>query len=384
MNSVWILEKCKGLFFRLRYLKKTIKGYFKANTNGFIPIIDISEKNKLKGIVISCRLTGGLGDYIIESKLIEELMQFPVERVDVYCENIIFGKAVFNENDILSIKYAPQYYFSLEKYDMAIMIEHYVHIHSYNAKRLLEICPELLEKIEFIKKNWEEWYVNIPEQCFREKVHFERCKILGMDRWTEMRMKGAFEIINKIIYIPLREEGLKRFKSYELKEKEYITLNYGADLMWKSGMQVKVWPLAYYNEFIKAFRNQYPNIRIVQIGNKNSARMEKADCYVMGEDLETVKWVLKNSRLHIDCEGGLVHMATQLQTKCAVLFGPTPEHMYAYEQNINIRSDKCSACMGVCDTWAFSCYRNMQKPACMYGIKPSDLLEKITDYMVAN
>jgi ADP-heptose:LPS heptosyltransferase len=51
--------------------------------------------------------------------------------------------------------------------------------------------------------------------------------------------------------------------------------------------------------------------------------------------------------MHIDDEGGLVHMATALGTKCAVLFGPTPVGIFGYEQNINICADTCKECFGI-------------------------------------
>ena len=64
----------------------------------------------------------------------------------------------------------------------------------------------------------------------------------------------------------------------------------------------------------------------------------------MGESLELVKYVLKGSLLHIDCDSGLVHLATQLGTKCVVLFGQTSVWYFGYEQNINIVSKVCNSC----------------------------------------
>ncbi len=97
--------------------------------------------------------------------------------------------------------------------------------------------------------------------------------------------------------------------------------------------------------------------------------------------MEVTKWVLKKSLLHIDCEGGLVHLATQLGTKCIVLFGPTPINMYAYPQNINLVSPKCSNCMGTHKDWAFSCIKDLGHALCMYDLNPKEVFNNAFEYL---
>ena len=93
--------------------------------------------------------------------------------------------------------------------------------------------------------------------------------------------------------------------------------------------------------------------------------------------MEDVKVVLKNAALHISSEGGIAHIATQVGTRCVVLFGPTPVHYYGYPTNINIVSPVCSECMEISPDWFTKCPRGLEKAECMSGISAEMVLDAI-------
>ena len=90
--------------------------------------------------------------------------------------------------------------------------------------------------------------------------------------------------------------------------------------------------------------------------------------------------VLKNTLFHLDIEGGLVHIATQLGTKCIVLFGPTVKEYYGYEENINISVGTCHNCWGLY-TDVNRCARGMAEPECMYSIQPELVMGYVDEYL---
>ncbi len=324
-------------------------------------------------VTIAARPTGGLGDYIVSKKLIDELTTYGPCRIDIYCENEIFGEAVYGDNPLFRIVPADLFNGNVALYDLAMTIEHFVHIHVYSPFKLRKLVPELYSIVLKIRLNWNKLYLNIPDQCYRERVHFQQMKMLGLDRYTELRMGGNFKIPDKKVVIPLKDEEKNiAQKLVELNDgkTKYITFNYGADKMHTSKMQLKVWPKEYYTELLCKIKKSYPDIGIIQIGGKGSEQLEGVDKYLFGKSLETIKWVLKGALFHIDCEGGLVHLGTQLGTKCIVIFGPTPEYYYGYEENINMVNQKCNDCMGLHPLWPFECFRKEEKPECMYGITP--------------
>jgi ADP-heptose:LPS heptosyltransferase len=83
----------------------------------------------------------------------------------------------------------------------------------------------------------------------------------------------------------------------------------------------------------------------------------------------------------LDCEGGLVHLATQLGTKCIVLFGPTAPHYFGYEQNVNIATDICGDCRWIAADWMVHCYRSDEKLVCMRSITPAMVLERVAEVL---
>ena len=333
------------------------------------------EIYEAKTLSIAAYPTGGLGDYIISSKLIDELQTYGPCKIDVYCENIEFGKAIYEDRENMRVLPASMYDEYIYCYDLAIKIEHFVHVNSYNPKRLMDLTPTLHRIIETIRAKWGELYLDINQQCYRERIHFQQMKRLGLNRYTELRMGGLFKIEDNKTYIPMREDAKKALD--KLQGCKYITFNYGADAMHTNKTQLKVWPLKYYEELIELIKKEHTEIKVVQLGGKKAKKAKNADLHILGESLEGTKWILKESMCHIDCEGGLVHMATQLGTHCIVIFGPTPVYMYGYEQNTNIVNEQCNDCMGIHPTWAFECFKEEKNPSCMYGIKPIVILKHI-------
>ena len=174
------------------------------------------------------------------------------------------------------------------------------------------------------------------------------------------------------------EDFYTEYKNQKLDD--YITVNYGwgvdTGLNHRSG---KVWLFSYYEKFVKLVKEKFPQLKVVQIGLKTSPRMEGCDAYFMGENIELVKYVLQGSLLHIDCEGGMTHLATNLKTKCIVLFGMTPIKYYGYPQNINLQTGSCQNCCWMLPDYV-SCYRGFEEPPCMAAITPEMVMEKVNEY----
>ncbi|MBR1647575.1 MAG: hypothetical protein IJ685_12505 [Selenomonadaceae bacterium] len=122
--------------------------------------------------------------------------------------------------------------------------------------------------------------------------------------------------------------------------------------------------MSYATEYISLLNITLPQIEVVQIGGGGVELLPNADRHIIDADLEVTKYVLKNSLLHVDCESGLVHLATQLGTKCLVLFGPTDEKYFGYKENLNLVSDFCRPCYWAWDNGT-TCLRGEKNPPCM-------------------
>ena len=105
----------------------------------------------------------------------------------------------------------------------------------------------------------------------------------------------------------------------------------------------------------------------------------------LGDDFFGVSWpcvaeILRHSLLHIDIEGGLVHLASQIGTKCIVLFGPTQIEAYGYANNINLRAGNCHNCYGLYQD-INTCARGLSDPECMMSITPEMVLTAARKYL---
>lgn len=366
-------KDCVVLFGSAHLLRELING------SG----LDLIRKEECDKNLISIAFypTGGFGDYIISSKLLDEILLSIPCRIDVYCENVVFGTAIYQTRP--GVRVIP--YESLQGhsavYDLVLRVEHFVHVLSCNQYRIAKIQPDFSDKIVKLGKAITTIRPEIEQQWYRELTHFRICSFHGIDRYTELRMGNVFKIPDRYAYVDLKEEYSDCLENFGLKRKGYITLNRGADSMGRSTMQTKVWPQEHYEKLVQLIKHTNPDMVIVQLGTASNTKIEGVDKYVLGRSMEVTKWLLKNSLLHIDCEGGLVHLATQLGTKCVVLFGPTPMNMYAYPQNINLVSSKCSNCMGTHKDWAFSCLKDVGKALCMYDLRPDYVYDNIKEFL---
>ena len=340
------------------------------------------KKNTGSKLEIAFYPTGGFGDYIISAKLLEELLETVKCNITVFVEKPEFGAAIYGNRENVRVKDFEYYELQLGDYDLALTVEHFVHVKNMDETRVKNIAPDLYRRLRYLIDNWSELYVEVDRQWYREANRFHQCKVQGLDRWTELRMGKTFEIKDKKVIIPMDMNYESEFQKLSFANKTFITMNCGTDAMRMSGtQQTKTWPDNYYDKLAALIKEKYPDIIIVQLGAADGTKLNNIDFHMMGQSIELAKWILKNSVLHIDIEGGLVHLATQLDTKCLVLFGPTPMHMYAYSQNINLNSQVCSWCMGTHEDWAYKCYRGFEEPPCMYQITPAMVMDEIEKYI---
>lgn len=332
-------------------------------------------------VAVSFRPTGGLGDYIISSKLLDELMASVPCRFDVYCEHLLFGQAVYGGRPGVRVVPANHYEDRRFKYDLSLLVEHFIHVERINANKVAAFNPELADRLNELVREYFIIYPDVPEQWYREALHFKRCQVKGIDRYTELRHEHIFRIEDHRTWIRLNPEYRKRLVVLGLSGIRYVTFNRGADSMGRSGMQTKVWPREHYEVLAGLLKKTFPDIKIVQVGGKKNTKISGADFYVFGENLEVTKWILKESLLHVDCEGGLTHLATQLSTKCLVLFGPTPIHFYGYPQNINLAAGPCGDCMGLHKDWAFTCFKGDKEAGCMKAVTPDMAYGAAREYL---
>jgi SAM-dependent methyltransferase len=153
--------------------------------------------------------------------------------------------------------------------------------------------------------------------------------------------------------------------------KPYVTVHHGFDLLFlpprtrntdyssTKNISVQQW-----RQIVSLIRKQ--GIDVIQLGIAEEEKIEGVSHYLNGQtSIEETGLLIKHSLCHIDTEGGLVHLANAVHTRCVVLFGPTPVEFFGYPQNINLEPLGCKACWFSTQNWLIECPRHTSGPECM-------------------
>ena len=330
---------------------------------------------------VAVKLGSAIGDNIFQKKFIEALAKLePSLKIDIYSPaSSSFLPWLYHDcpNVNLFVQDGGSLYMQQHsKYDLAFQVWVLVGIDHINDAKLKSRHAVFYKKIKAIEKKIRDSDMNneMPMYTF-----YARAIKQGKNAYTVYGFDGELGVEDKTVKIALDDNFAGDFRKMDLPVR-YITINYGNGTVLKDAkFAAKQWPLEYFERFAREFHETFPEIKVVQLGGQGACCLNHVDEHVIGRPLELAAYVLKNSMLHIDIEGGLVHLATQLGTKCVVLFGPTQEMFFGYEENINVKSGNCHDCYGMYLDYN-KCARHMDQPECMYGITPEMVMEKVKTY----
>ncbi|MFQ6778251.1 MAG: glycosyltransferase family 9 protein [Alphaproteobacteria bacterium] len=365
--------------FGIRILKK------QKRSNGVIYAKDVMLNKNMCNVAVV--LQGGLGDIIINANflyLLRKKIGYENTRIDVYepKKNMVFS--VLKPGEIVNNVYVgcfPQ----RNLYDLYIDLSRLPILGQIDKKRVFALNPKLFEFVLLWIKDNAEKYRFIDNRPICDGILNKYCLLNGYKRWNQFDAEhklGMTEQFPMPLFIDVSEN--KYLKSLKIPSK-FITIHRGVDILIDSN-SVKQWPVQYYNELIRLIREKYPDIFIVQLGDSKErcSEFDGVDLNLSGEtSLEELKVLLKNSYLHIDNEGGMVHLRHALNGgKSIVLFGPTDPNVYGYSENINLVGRGCpGGCEWLKNGWQTRCALGESFPPCQYSLKPEVVFESFDKIM---
>lgn len=387
------LLEVKRVLFKNNVSEDDIVCVFQRNTDKFDffqsgkkDIQDVKYAFESEGLSVALYCVGGFGDAIIQKKFITTLIGLsPKCKIDIYhIKADSFLSHLYNIDDNIN-KFINDngvlYHKLFDKYVIGITVRGmFLEVDWVDDTKLKFLDCSLEDKIARLKlfiKN-ENLSLNIPAY-----VGFSRKIYNGENCYTSFSNGGIFRITDDKVNIPLDNQYMEQYIGLQFSNHRYMTINCGNGDSKDFKLLAKTWVPQYYEETVALIKKNYPELYVVQVGDSAAYKIDGADAYVLGENIELVKYVLKKSILHLDIEGGLVHLGTQLGTKCLVLFGPTDERFYGYKQNINVKAGNCHGCYGLY-TDINKCARGMEKPECMYSITPELVFKEVNKYLCDN
>lgn len=350
---------------------------------------DILDVDHWDGVLhIAFCIYGGLGDYLVAANylyLFRQRFKNPRITIDLFCgTGSQMASAVFGEKDLAENIFPNPSEPSLDpKYGLVIQLTRYPEIVRSEMDKVYRVDPDLLdyifvcEKFKIINKRY---FVPglINDGQSAALAEYEGIKrIQQPDVYQILGIKEEFQYP-----LFIAEDETRYLTGLGLKPNEYLTVHRGCDLRYCQH-STKLWPIDYYDVLIHKIKENYPSLPVLQIGASHTMclDMDGTDYNLVEKTtLEQVKVLLKNSLIHIDNEGGMVHLRHALHGgNSIVIFGPTSEKFFGYSENRNIRGKGCAHwCEWVTDTWQVKCARGFEEAPCMRSITPERIFREVS------
>ena len=345
----------------------------------FIRQPQISDNGDL--VKIAVKITGGLGDYIVLGRILKNLLAV-IENAECYIfvPNTEYAEWIFKNVPEVKEIY-PEIFWDKcrQNCDCSLFLNTFVFFdeQNVNIQKIKKVAPRLLEIFSNTVRNHSIWTIYIENHPVLDGAFARQAVVLGYNRYSFINHCLGIQCSGYSFDLPLcNEEAM----SVAAKFPQYVTVNAGFDHQFviSSRFATKCYPVEYWEALVKLIKDNFPRIGVVQIGGKNSPSINGCDIhYEKKLSLSQSAGILKKSLLHIDIEGGLVHICAALGTKCAVLFGPTSKKYFSYTKNLNILAGECHDCWWATERWMECCPGKKERNECMYKLMPELVFEKI-------
>jgi len=393
MNYIDKLRK-KIEVYNKRYSNKHKKVAIKLIFWNLIQLVSFNKKYQNNEPMVTNKIaiyfSGGIGDILIGFNyacyLLKYLEQSSIS-IDIYVKNpsmvkILDGNSIFN---IYAFDHVEDKHYLLKI--MLVRFPQIIEDNIINSKQRKN--RKLLELTKIYKNFYSEnrrFFDNLP---YMDGLTNQYCIINGKKRIQQADIGNFLKINQDFKYKPKICHEHRILNNLNLTAGRYITINRGVDNSGNVIESTKLWSMSNYNELVKLIKQNYSDYKIVQLGASTDRCLliENVDVNLVGEtSIDGLKVLLKNSALHIDSEGGMVHLRKALDGGVSiVLFGPTSPEFYGYYDNINIHTKACAMnCEWINETWNMNCINKVNQHVCMNTIEPLTVFEKVNQILGTN
>lgn len=367
-------EKLVGLFmfFSGDYLRE--KYYFKDKNV-------ISHFRKTKGLKIGVIRKGGIGDCIVATSLITAIKEeWPesyiylfvssknklrllerfkaIDRVIIISEKIDFGRAS------LELELANK--LSKEYLDI-IFLDRYV------IKSLFKEGTPIKSTLDKIFHRYNLNFYSFPHNA-------NRLLAFHKDEYELRSVSAGLDISSSKLAMILEDIDYACSNNLPFS---FVTIHHGADnkmyFKRKDNLQTKNWFAERWKMVVEFIKSK--GYDVVQIGILSDEYIHGTIDMRGKTSVTEAAAILKKSILHLDTEGGIVHLAKAVGTKSVVLFGPTAVEFYGYKDNINIRGGNCRNCWWSTPDWQARCPLDFDVPKCMETIDIKTVIDSVSEFI---
>ncbi len=334
--------------------------------------------DKLRVLV---HIRGGIGDVCMTRVFIKKLRETLPDALIYFAYDyktavdMVFSDGIIN--GFHPNKYVPEYF------DLVISGCHLLMYDYINRTRIEKLAPHflsILEKglaVQACFKPFAQYTPYLDGQLAEIAISHGGSRITNLGWFTGLDVKQ-----NDPAPLILDDNTTRNtLGKLGLEGHTYITIHDGINPHTDPSRsdRTRNWPRMHWQELIKQIKQQFPLVKIVQLGGKTSIPFDFVDISLVGKTaIADLPHVLKNARLHIDGETGMVHLANLTQTPCVVLFGPSKAAYLGYSRNTNIQAPFCGGCMNISKHWMTQCVLGYPpEKQCLASIAPQTVFEAV-------
>lgn len=183
-------------------------------------------------------------------------------------------------------------------------------------------------------------------------------------------------------------------KKNELLPASFIVVQISAG---NNKITYKNWPVNYWIDFLQLVLKNYPEKKIVLLGDKNEAELaeqitdrfnDNIVSYIGKTNITEAMHIINSAQFFIGLDGGLMHIAVALKKPTFTIWGPSSMILYGYEQfshmhkcvSLNLDCNPCSAWINANHSKALS-PETCPDHACLQQLMPQMVFNKYTDYV---
>jgi hypothetical protein len=332
--------------------------------------------------VVGIRILGGIGDYIVIARFLNDLCATIEPSVlDIYSNKPKVAAWIFGSLQGFRASHDESLFAPTEAvYVVAMQISQFVLIDDHwSAPGALRPFPRLQRVVSRIRDFRASIAPIVAEHPRLDSFLAQKAIFSNHSRRDYLHHIAGIAYAGDDYPIASAIGGKT---ALDLRRRRYVTVHNGYDpnMVVSHERATKCYP--HFGDVIALLRQQHPELTFVQIGIHTSIRIKEADVDLLGEtSLPEVAGLLRDAVLHIDNEGGLVHLARAVGTPSCVVFGPTSSRYFGYPGNINIDPLFCGGCWWINETWMNHCPRGFNSARCMTEQPASAVARAVGDYL---
>ncbi len=323
-------------------------------------------------------ITGGLGDCLVIARFVRDLAAHcgPF-RFDLFSPKPHFTAWAFANmpglqaahHDISFNQLLPDYDVCMRLNQHAIVYDKYVnHRALYKRENLVRVIKNLIEYRPRID-------VFVQHHPWMDNYLARFAVFSGATRRDYMHMMAGIPYGGDRLAVPKDASIGPRLG---LAPRSYVTVHNGfdTDFVITGPRATKCYP--HFGSVVAMLKRLAPHLKFVQLGTTTSEPIAECDLVLLHQTtLDEASGLIAGAALHLDNEGGMVHLAACLGTRSAVLFGPTPSDYFGYPSNLNFDPPVCGNCWWMKRSWMDVCAKGYDTPLCLTEQDPELVARRV-------